>query len=237
MYHHYNTLDIDVWASEKKVKAAYKSLAQKCHPDKWGYAPRFIQINTAYQALIEHIRRVEDDSYKYYSERFNDWPETHNESELFIWSDYTEDDNIPANIKEKFMECSWVSYEEIHSNLCEWAAYWNIESLERWLMVIAYHFPNSDSIEIYTSSLNQTKRNIEYSKWCKDIDELWGIGLRRFEDKFWLELDKAIQLSFTYMKDGEFEFASKCIKLMEEYYPSLHALQILKKECSSKINH
>jgi DnaJ-class molecular chaperone len=56
MKNHYETLGLQHGASKDEIKKAYRSLAQKYHPDKAGSSPesqkKFQEINVAYKALL-----------------------------------------------------------------------------------------------------------------------------------------------------------------------------------------
>jgi DnaJ-class molecular chaperone len=55
----YKILEIDPHASDEVVRAAYRSLAQKYHPDKvTGDPVKMKEINTAYEILSDPVKRT-----------------------------------------------------------------------------------------------------------------------------------------------------------------------------------
>lgn len=60
---YYETLGIDKKATKEDIKKAFRSLAQKYHPDKGGDEARFKEITEAYSVLSDEKRRREYDSY------------------------------------------------------------------------------------------------------------------------------------------------------------------------------
>lgn len=60
---YYETLGLDKKASKDEIKKAFRSLAQKHHPDKGGDEARFKEITEAYSVLSDDTKRREYDSY------------------------------------------------------------------------------------------------------------------------------------------------------------------------------
>lgn len=60
---YYETLGVDKKASKDDIKKAFRSLAQKHHPDKGGDEARFKEITEAYSILSDEKKRREYDSY------------------------------------------------------------------------------------------------------------------------------------------------------------------------------
>jgi hypothetical protein len=63
---HYATLGVAPGANARTIRAAYKALAQRCHPDKTGGADpeamaRMAEINAAYRVLGDPRRRSQYD--------------------------------------------------------------------------------------------------------------------------------------------------------------------------------
>lgn len=61
---HYETLGIDKTADAAAIKAAYKSAAQKHHPDKGGDEEKFKAITKAYEILSDPQKRARYDTGK-----------------------------------------------------------------------------------------------------------------------------------------------------------------------------
>ncbi len=64
MKQHYQTLELPLNASPRRIKEQYRSLAKRYHPDrvtdpaeKLRFAEKFREINQAYEALSEIVRR------------------------------------------------------------------------------------------------------------------------------------------------------------------------------------
>lgn len=64
MKQHYQTLELPPNASPRKIKEQYRKLAKRYHPDRTSnpekkayFAEKFREINTAYEALADIIRR------------------------------------------------------------------------------------------------------------------------------------------------------------------------------------
>jgi curved DNA-binding protein CbpA len=58
MSHLYGVLGIAANADRTEVKAAFRRLAKKCHPDlRGGDVLRFREVNEAYTTLIDPVRR------------------------------------------------------------------------------------------------------------------------------------------------------------------------------------
>lgn len=55
---HYSTLGVDRSASSEDIKAAFKKLAMKHHPDRGGDAGKFQEINEAYSVLSDPEKRM-----------------------------------------------------------------------------------------------------------------------------------------------------------------------------------
>jgi len=60
---YYETLGVDKKASKDDIKKAFRSLAQKHHPDKGGDEKKFKEITEAYSVLSDEKKRREYDSY------------------------------------------------------------------------------------------------------------------------------------------------------------------------------
>jgi molecular chaperone DnaJ len=60
---YYETLGLDKKASKDDIKKAFRTLAQKHHPDKGGDEARFKEITEAYSVLSDEKKRREYDSY------------------------------------------------------------------------------------------------------------------------------------------------------------------------------
>ena len=58
----YEILDVSPNSSAEEIKSKYKSLAQQHHPDKGGDEEHFKKIKTAYEILIDPIRRKQYDA-------------------------------------------------------------------------------------------------------------------------------------------------------------------------------
>src|SRR5688500_1466184 len=67
---YYEILGVNKHASEEEIKAAYKALAKKYHPDKHDGNPvfeeHFKKVNTAYQTLSNALKRQRYDLKLYY---------------------------------------------------------------------------------------------------------------------------------------------------------------------------
>jgi DnaJ-class molecular chaperone len=62
MTQHYETLGVDQNASQEEIKAAYRKLANKHHPDKGGDQADFKNISVAYDTLGDENKRAEYDN-------------------------------------------------------------------------------------------------------------------------------------------------------------------------------
>lgn len=65
MKNYYKILEINEYASQEVIKAAYKALAKKYHPDNCGkdmQKKRMTEINEAYQVLSDPERKVKYDN-------------------------------------------------------------------------------------------------------------------------------------------------------------------------------
>jgi molecular chaperone DnaJ len=60
---YYETLGVDKKATKEDIKKAFRTLAQKHHPDKGGDEAKFKEITEAYSVLADEKRRREYDSY------------------------------------------------------------------------------------------------------------------------------------------------------------------------------
>jgi curved DNA-binding protein CbpA len=58
----YDVLGVSADASPEEIKSKYKSLAQHHHPDKGGDEETFKRIKTAYEILIDPVRRKQYDT-------------------------------------------------------------------------------------------------------------------------------------------------------------------------------
>jgi curved DNA-binding protein len=58
---HYETLGVPQTASQDEIKAAYRKLASKCHPDKGGDTKRFQEIQQAYSNIETPEKRAQYD--------------------------------------------------------------------------------------------------------------------------------------------------------------------------------
>ena len=54
---HYDTVGVDKDADENEIRKAYKTKAQKSHPDKGGDVEKFQALQHAYDVLSDHDRR------------------------------------------------------------------------------------------------------------------------------------------------------------------------------------
>ena len=59
----YDTLGVSKDASEKEIKAAYRKLAMKNHPDQGGDAEKFTKIQEAYEVLGDKEKRQQYDQF------------------------------------------------------------------------------------------------------------------------------------------------------------------------------
>lgn len=70
---HYDNLKVARDAPPEVIRAAYKTLSQKHHPDRHGNSPEAIRIiqliNTAYEVLSDPVRRKEHDEWIARTER------------------------------------------------------------------------------------------------------------------------------------------------------------------------
>lgn len=57
MQNHYQTLNLSDTATQEEVKAAYRKLAMKHHPDRGGDPEKFKEINTAYSIIGDEKQR------------------------------------------------------------------------------------------------------------------------------------------------------------------------------------
>ncbi len=60
---YYDILGVDKNASESEIKAAFRALAHKHHPDKGGDEAKFKEINEAYQVLSDKQKRAQYDRF------------------------------------------------------------------------------------------------------------------------------------------------------------------------------
>lgn len=62
MNNHYETLEIEINADQLQIKKAYRSLANRFHPDKNGnqefFKNKFIEIKNAYDILIDPVSKL-----------------------------------------------------------------------------------------------------------------------------------------------------------------------------------
>ena len=68
MKNYYKILEINEYASQEVIKAAYKALAKKYHPDNCGkdmQKKRMTEINEAYQVLSDPEQKVKYDNFDY----------------------------------------------------------------------------------------------------------------------------------------------------------------------------
>lgn len=83
---HYDNLKVARDAPPEVIRAAYKTLSQKHHPDRNGNskeAIRIIQlINTAYEVLSDPVRRKEHDEWIARTEREQDQDPVRNEERM-----------------------------------------------------------------------------------------------------------------------------------------------------------
>jgi molecular chaperone DnaJ len=61
---YYDILWISESASESEIKTAFRKLAMKHHPDKWGDAEQFKKINEAYQVLSDDSKKSQYDAFR-----------------------------------------------------------------------------------------------------------------------------------------------------------------------------
>jgi curved DNA-binding protein len=72
---HYNTLGVAKTASQDEIKAAYRKLASKHHPDRGGDTATFQKIQAAYDVLSDSAKKAEYDSPKQSFHQFGGMPE------------------------------------------------------------------------------------------------------------------------------------------------------------------
>lgn len=60
---YYKILEVDKTASQDEIKAAFRRLAMKYHPDRGGNAEKFKEINEAYQVLSNSEKRAQYDQF------------------------------------------------------------------------------------------------------------------------------------------------------------------------------
>ncbi|CAL9159821.1 unnamed protein product [Musa hybrid cultivar] len=57
----YEVLGVPAWASGREIKAAYRGLALKCHPDVGASAEEFMRVQAAYCTLSDPDKRADYD--------------------------------------------------------------------------------------------------------------------------------------------------------------------------------
>ena len=62
MKNYYQTLGVDKGATPDEIKRAYRKLASQHHPDKGGDKARFQEIQSAYDALSDPVKRQQHDN-------------------------------------------------------------------------------------------------------------------------------------------------------------------------------
>ena len=93
---HYRILGVIQDAEDIVIKAAYRALAQRYHPDKWAGSPedatmRMSEINKAFSVLSDQIKRKQYDinlSSNEYNEPEEDFSNTVDENDLGTSLDY-----------------------------------------------------------------------------------------------------------------------------------------------------
>lgn len=77
-FNHYQVLGVSPHATEEEIKAAFKSLAKKYHPDKHAgnvvYEEHFKKINAAYQTLSDSTKRKRYDQKLFYKNQPSSQP-------------------------------------------------------------------------------------------------------------------------------------------------------------------
>lgn len=68
---HYETLNVSPDATKDQIKASYRKLAAKHHPDRGGSTERFQELQNAYDTLMDDARRAEYDSGRYNNDHFH----------------------------------------------------------------------------------------------------------------------------------------------------------------------
>ena len=61
---YYSILGVSENATEEEIKKAFRKLAMKYHPDRWGDQEKFKEINEAYQILSDKTKRQQYDAYR-----------------------------------------------------------------------------------------------------------------------------------------------------------------------------
>jgi DnaJ-class molecular chaperone len=90
---YYEILEIEIEASPKKIKEAYRSLAFQCHPDRNGGGAdaleRMKTINEAYAVLSDPAKRKQYDSLRqtYGNSAYNRFRDGYSEEDIFRGSD------------------------------------------------------------------------------------------------------------------------------------------------------
>lgn len=95
----YQILGIKEYASEVEVKQAYKRLVKIHHPDKGGETEKFVEIQKAYQELINSDSRL-----KYYYKKKNYRPKTKGYFEL-LEGNLTSEGNFIFTFKLEDIYC------------------------------------------------------------------------------------------------------------------------------------
>tara|TARA_R110002096_G_C14226867_1_gene691432 strand:+ start:50 stop:604 length:555 start_codon:yes stop_codon:yes gene_type:complete len=114
MRDYYKILRINQEATEIEIKKAYRKLALEFHPDK-NKSPnaheQFIEIITAYEILIDPIKRAEHDNFLKRKAEYNKKPEFSNNQKQETYStDFNQ--NYKSQNAEKYANMTYKEFEK-----------------------------------------------------------------------------------------------------------------------------
>lgn len=159
---YYDILWVDKWASWEDIKKAYRKKAMEHHPDRWGDAEIFKEINEAYWVLWDENKKREYDTY---------WRVWWNPFWGWTWG---------------FGWFWWVDVDlgDIFESFFGWSAWWRSRKKPK-------NFSWEDietriNIDLKTSII-WWKINVKYQKYvkCNDCNQDWWTGIKTCWDCNW----------------------------------------------------
>ena len=147
---YYDILGVSEEAGEDEIKKAFRKLAVKHHPDKWGDSEKFKEINEAYQVLSDKQKKQQYDAYRKWWMWWMGWM-------WGMWGWWFDMEDIFDMFWDFFWGWGW------------WMWWWGRRRTQKWENIIS-------SVSLtFEEAFKGTSKDINYTRYiaCDDCNGQW----------------------------------------------------------------